>query len=72
MLNVYEMLKTAAANYALYRQTRDEIAPLKDQYKLYAQLNTPTELAVIPHVGHLVHYEKPADAAGFIHAFIGA
>ena len=28
MLNVYEMLKTAAANYALYRQTRDEIANL--------------------------------------------
>jgi uncharacterized protein YjiS (DUF1127 family) len=26
MISVYEMLKTAAANYALYRQTRDEIA----------------------------------------------
>ena len=28
MINVYEMLKTAAANYARYRQTRDEIANL--------------------------------------------
>jgi uncharacterized protein YjiS (DUF1127 family) len=26
MITVYEMLKNAAANYALYRQTRDEIA----------------------------------------------
>jgi uncharacterized protein YjiS (DUF1127 family) len=26
MISVYEMLKTAAANYALYRQTRNEIA----------------------------------------------
>ncbi len=28
MISVYEMLKTAAANYAAYRQTRDEIANL--------------------------------------------
>ena len=28
MTNVYEMLKTAAANYVLYRQTRNEIANL--------------------------------------------
>jgi uncharacterized protein YjiS (DUF1127 family) len=28
MISVYEMLKTAAANYSLYRQTRNEIANL--------------------------------------------
>ncbi len=28
MNSVYEMLKTAASNYALYRQTRNEIANL--------------------------------------------
>ncbi|NHB76806.1 hypothetical protein [Rhodobacter calidifons] len=28
MISVYEMLKTAATNYALYRKTRDEIANL--------------------------------------------
>ncbi|HMS93970.1 MAG TPA: hypothetical protein PKA03_01875 [Tabrizicola sp.] len=28
MITVYEMLKTAAVNYARYRQTRDEIANL--------------------------------------------
>ncbi len=26
MITVFDMLKTAASNYALYRQTRDEIA----------------------------------------------
>jgi len=28
MINVFEILKTAAVNYALYRQTRNEIANL--------------------------------------------
>jgi uncharacterized protein YjiS (DUF1127 family) len=28
MITVFEMLKTTAANYALYRQTRNEIANL--------------------------------------------
>ena len=28
MITAYEMLKTAAGNYARYRQTRDEIANL--------------------------------------------
>jgi hypothetical protein len=28
MITVFDMLKTAARNYALYRQTRDEIANL--------------------------------------------
>jgi uncharacterized protein YjiS (DUF1127 family) len=28
MITVFDMLKTAAANYARYRQTRDEIANL--------------------------------------------
>jgi uncharacterized protein YjiS (DUF1127 family) len=34
MISVYEMLKTAAANYALYRQTRDEIANLPSDIAL--------------------------------------
>lgn len=49
---------------------KDEIAPLKTQQKLYVTLNTPTELAIIPKVGHLVHYEKAAEAATYIKAFI--
>jgi pimeloyl-ACP methyl ester carboxylesterase len=49
---------------------QDIIAPLATQYKLYETLDTPTELAVIENVGHLVHYEKPAEVADFIKAFI--
>jgi len=50
--------------------SHDEIAPLSTQYKLFKELDTPTELAIIENVGHLVHYEKPADTADFIRAFI--
>lgn len=50
--------------------TRDEIAPLKSQYVLQAKMAAPTELAILDHVGHLVHYEKAADTADFIKAFI--
>ena len=49
---------------------RDEIAPLKSQLELYKSLDTPTELAVIPNVGHLVHYETPTEVATYITAFI--
>lgn len=49
---------------------RDEIAPLKTQYAMYAQMTAPVELAVIERVGHLTHYEKPAEVADFIKAFI--
>lgn len=49
---------------------KDEIAPLKTQQNLYGALNAPTELAIIDNVGHLVHYEKAAEAAAFVKAFI--
>jgi pimeloyl-ACP methyl ester carboxylesterase len=49
---------------------RDQIAPLKDQYSLLAKTTVPTELAVIENVGHLVHYETPADVATFIDTFL--
>lgn len=49
---------------------KDEIAPLKSEHELYNNLDTPTELAVITAVGHLIHYEKAAEAADYIKAFI--
>lgn len=49
----------------------DEIAPLAGQYELAARL-AAAELTVIPEVGHLVHYEAPAAAAGAIERFLGA
>lgn len=50
--------------------SRDEIAPIGDQYKLLDKMRSPTELAVIENVGHLTHYETPADVATYIRAFL--
>ncbi len=49
---------------------KDEIAPIKSQFDLYRALDTPTELAVIENVGHLVHYETPSEVATYIRAFL--
>ncbi|HJW01184.1 MAG TPA: alpha/beta hydrolase [Arthrobacter sp.] len=48
---------------------KDEIAMLPDQHRLAALLPDGT-LKVIPGVGHLIHYETPAPAAGFIISFL--
>ena len=42
---------------------------LPDQHKLLALLPDGT-LQVIPGVGHLIHYETPEPAAGFIRRFL--
>lgn len=48
---------------------KDEIAVLPDQRRLAALLPDGV-LNVIPGVGHLIHYETPAPAAGFIRTFL--
>lgn len=48
---------------------KDEIATLPDQHSLASRLPDGT-LKVIPGVGHLIHYETPAPAAGFISSFL--
>ena len=48
---------------------KDEIASLPDQHKLLALL-PDGRLDVIPGVGHLIHYETPEAAAGFILRFL--
>lgn len=48
---------------------KDEIATLPDQHHLAALLPDGT-LQVIPGVGHLIHYETPEPAAGFIRDFL--
>jgi pimeloyl-ACP methyl ester carboxylesterase len=48
---------------------KDEIATLPDQRHL-ATLLPDGVLKVIPGVGHLIHYETPGPAAGFIRSFL--
>lgn len=48
---------------------KDEIATLPDQHRLAALL-PDGELKVIAGVGHLIHYETPAPAAGHIRSFL--
>ncbi|WP_246657761.1 alpha/beta fold hydrolase [Arthrobacter yangruifuii] len=48
---------------------RDDIGSLAGQRRL-AELVPDAELHVLPGVGHLVHYEKPAEAAGIIEDFL--
>lgn len=48
---------------------RDDLAPPATQQKLLAALPA-AQLVVIDNVGHLIHYEKPAEAAGAIREFL--
>jgi pimeloyl-ACP methyl ester carboxylesterase len=48
---------------------QDDIAPLKGQRKLAAAL-PQAELVEIDGVGHLIHYEKPQEAAAAINDFL--
>jgi pimeloyl-ACP methyl ester carboxylesterase len=48
---------------------RDDITALPAQHELRALFPDAT-LAVIDGVGHLIHYEKPREAAAAIEAFV--
>ena len=48
---------------------RDDITPLAAQHRLQS-LFPQASLSVIEGVGHLIHYEKPAEAAAAITAFL--
>ena len=48
---------------------QDDITPLDAQRKIHGVFPDAT-LAIIDGVGHLVHYEKPLEAAGFIRDFL--
>lgn len=48
---------------------RDDVTPLAAQHRLQPLFEDAT-LAVIPGVGHLIHYETPAEAAGHIRMFL--
>jgi pimeloyl-ACP methyl ester carboxylesterase len=67
--NVSEVAPDLALPVLLIAGEQDEIAMLPDQHKLLALLPDGT-LQVIPGVGHLIHYETPEPAAGFIRRFL--
>ena len=48
---------------------KDDITPLAKQEEL-AELLPDGKLVTIPAVGHLTHYETPAEVAGYIYEFI--
>ncbi|HEY1530386.1 MAG TPA: alpha/beta hydrolase [Galbitalea sp.] len=50
---------------------RDQITTVADEQKL-ADAMPDAELHVLDGVGHLIHYEKPAEAAGLIEGFLSA
>lgn len=47
----------------------DDLAPLRAQHELHALL-PEAQLAIVDEVGHLIHYEKPAEAAEAITQFL--
>ncbi|HEY0246704.1 MAG TPA: alpha/beta hydrolase [Gryllotalpicola sp.] len=53
----------------LVAAAQDQITPLAAERRL-AALFPAAQLEVIDGVGHLIHYEKPAEAAGLIEAFL--
>ncbi len=67
--NVAEVAPMLALPVLLVAGEKDEIATLPDQHKLLPLLPDGT-LEVIPGVGHLIHYETPEPAAGFIRRFL--
>ena len=67
--NVAEVAPGLTLPVLLIAGEKDEIAALPDQHKLLAVLPDP-QLEVIPDVGHLIHYETPEPAAGFIRRFL--
>jgi pimeloyl-ACP methyl ester carboxylesterase len=67
--NVADVASRLTLPVLLIAGEKDEIALLRDQYRLAGLLPDPT-LEVIPGVGHLIHYETPEPAAGFIRRFL--
>jgi pimeloyl-ACP methyl ester carboxylesterase len=67
--NVSEVASRLTLPVLLIAGEQDEIAALADQHKLLALL-PDGHLDVIPGVGHLIHYETPEPAAGFIRRFL--
>ena len=67
--NVADVARSLTLPVLLIAGEKDEIATLPDQHRLL-DLLPDAHLDVIPGVGHLIHYETPEPAAGFIRRFL--
>ena len=67
--DVSDVASTISAPVLLVVAANDDITPLEAQQRVAVQFPRAT-LRVIDGVGHLVHYEKPIDAAKHIRAFL--
>jgi pimeloyl-ACP methyl ester carboxylesterase len=68
---VTEYAKNITVPTLLIAAENDQITTVADEQKLADSL-PDGELHVIADVGHLIHYEKPAEAAALIEAFLAA
>ncbi len=66
---VGEVASRVDAPVQLIAGDRDDITPLAHQHRLRAQF-PDARLSVLPDVGHLVHYERPREAAAVIRRFL--
>ncbi|TFD45619.1 alpha/beta hydrolase [Cryobacterium frigoriphilum] len=68
--DVSEYARQITVPTLLVAADRDDITPIAAQHRLLG-LFPQASLTVIEGVGHLIHYEKPAEAAAAITAFLG-
>jgi pimeloyl-ACP methyl ester carboxylesterase len=66
---VSEYAKDITVPTLLIAAEQDQITKVSDEQKLAALL-PDAELHILPGVGHLIHYEKPAEAAALIMQFV--
>lgn len=66
---VGEVAARIAAPVQLIAAERDDITPLAHQHALRGRF-PDARLSVLPDVGHLVHYERPREAAAIIRRFL--
>ncbi|VXC23120.1 Putative aminoacrylate hydrolase RutD [Microbacterium sp. 8M] len=67
--DVREFAPRIAVPTLLIAAQRDDITPIEAERRLVT-LFPDAELVEIAHVGHLIHYETPAEAAGAIRRFL--
>ncbi|MBS1905309.1 MAG: alpha/beta hydrolase [Actinobacteria bacterium] len=67
--DVREFAPRISAPTLLVAAQRDDITPIEAERRLVG-LFPDAELVEIAHVGHLIHYEAPAEAAGAIRRFL--